>query len=102
MGPIGAVSDLSTGIKLFWSGPSKGLFRRSTMSLRPSLVLLTRLVFMPTEGTVSSLYCKFPPMLDIEPLMMTAAVIFFRKEAMAKPSSPPLEMPRTPTPEPVT
>uniref|UniRef100_A0A8D0G389 Uncharacterized protein n=1 Tax=Sphenodon punctatus TaxID=8508 RepID=A0A8D0G389_SPHPU len=84
---MGHPSAFSIGIKLCWSGPSRGLFKTSNMSAIPDLSILMRFWSIPSGGM---------------PLIVTVAVIPFKKEAMEIHMSPPLECPSSPIPEPLT
>uniref|UniRef100_A0A8D2J3A5 Uncharacterized protein n=1 Tax=Varanus komodoensis TaxID=61221 RepID=A0A8D2J3A5_VARKO len=79
----------SSGIKLWRSGPSRGLFRTSTMSAIPVLSILI-------------LLRSVAPTLATEPLIVTVTVTPFKKEAMERQRSPPLECPSSPIPGPLT
>ncbi|KAJ1078457.1 hypothetical protein K5549_000639 [Capra hircus] len=90
----------SIGIMQGFSHPPIISFLTSTMSRRPEKATFIRLRSWPI--LFCFFFCKFPPTRATEPLIMTAAEMPFRKEAMERQSSPPFEIPSSPTPGPFT
>uniref|UniRef100_A0A452FQS6 Uncharacterized protein n=1 Tax=Capra hircus TaxID=9925 RepID=A0A452FQS6_CAPHI len=86
----------SIGIMQGFSHPPIISFLTSTMSRRPEKATFTRLRSWPSGCILS------PCLFNLYPLIMTAAEMPFRKEAMERQSSPPFEIPSSPTPGPFT